>query len=296
MVRRIEILLLLTVALLASGCKKAPISPDKMEDILFDIYRTDACISIGARDISTETKVKYYDSVFEKHGVTKEEFDEALDWYAHHTQEWLMIHERLEARTDEFVAKVDDYEFSPSERPGAQDSIDTLDLWVPKVSWEWREGDGEIDRRQTDYTWDNRKYFIGARNLRFEMRMRCWNGVKGDSVTSMMVLRYSKGENDTLRYVAPVDSVERIYRFNKMTRGKSVSMVRVMIMDTVDGLKGVNVKGARLNYAYNNREKSIEEVDEEELRILRREVRTGRSAPVEFVMPKGGPRRPKRVK
>lgn len=270
--RRIEILCLMIVALLATACNRAPIEPDKMEDILFDIYRTDACFVTGTRELQPEQKVKYYDSVFEKHGVTKEEFDEALDWYAHHTKEWLLIHEKLEARTAEFITKVDEYEYSPKSKPMMVDSIDTLDLWVPLTEWEWRSGDREIDRRQTDFSLDDRKYFTDAKNLKFEMKMRCW-GAENDSVTTMMVLKYSKGNCDTLRYVAPVDSVERIYRFSKQTRGLSVSMVRVVLMDTVEGLKGVNVADVHLKYAYNNKVVTSLGGIKRDLWVLKREIR-----------------------
>ena len=106
-----------------------------MEDILFDIYRMDACISVADMSMQQERRVKYYDSIFEKHGVTKEQFDEALDWYAHNTKDWMLIHENLVTRAEEYVKRVENYEFTPQTVPVVRDSIDTFDLWMPKTKW-----------------------------------------------------------------------------------------------------------------------------------------------------------------
>lgn len=278
--RRVEILLMAVLSLLLAGCNKAPIDAEKMEDILFDIYRMDACISVADMSMQQERRVKYYDSIFEKHGVTKEQFDEALDWYAHNTKDWMLIHENLVTRAEEYVKRVENYEFTPQTVPVVRDSIDTFDLWMPKTKWEWRKGDGEIDRRQTDYTLDDRKYFIGAVSLGFKMNMRCWSDSAGDSVTTMMVLKYSKGANDTLRYRAPVDSADKIYRFTKVIpSGRSVSMVRVQIMDTVENLAGVNVYGVSLEYAYHKDKQSIGMVKKIELNEMRQELRGGEKLP-----------------
>lgn len=273
MKRKAEILLLL-LALSLVGCDRAPISADKMEDILFDIYRTDAAISVGLGSVTSEQRVKLYDSIFKKYGVTKAEFDETLDWYAHHSSDWVVINNHLVERSEEYVKRVENYEFSPHVKPVAQDSIDTFDLWMPKTEWEWREGRDEIDRRQTDYTLDDRKYFIGAMCLMFRMKMRCWSDAGEDSITTMMVLHYSKGADDTLRYKAPVDSVERMYAFTKqIPENTSISVLRVLVMDTVDGLKGVNVKDVKLEYTFNKRGESIRMIDRERLRELKRELR-----------------------
>jgi len=272
--RKIEILILFLLVFVAAGCNKAPIDPEKMEDIMFDIYRTDACISVTKPSISSEERVKLYDSIFEKYGVTKEEFDETLDWYAHNSKEWQLLHQNLVTRSEDYLKKTEEYAFSPKEKPVVQDSIDTFDLWMPKINWEWRAGKDGIDRRQTDYTLDNRKYFIGAVSIKFQMKMRCWSKNDDDSVTTMMVLKYSKGANDTLRYKAHIDSVEKIYTFTKkIPEGKSISMVHVLVMDTVDNLLGVNVNGTCLKYAYNKHKNSIRLAEKDELYDLRRELR-----------------------
>lgn len=281
MKRRIEILLLIFSALLLAGCDRPPIRQEKMEDILFDVYRTDAYIAVENVSMSPEMRVKLYDSVFEKHGITKQEFDEALDWYAHHTKEWKLIHNNLVTRSEEYQKRVESYEFTPKAKPIVQDSIDTFDLWAPRNKWKWVVEDGEIDRVQTDFTLDDRNYFVGAKSLIFTMKMRCWGDDGKDSVTTMMVLRYSKGADDTLRYKAPADSVERIYTLTKrIPTTTSVSMVRVQEIDTVGTLQGVVVSNAHLYYTYNKHKKSIREVEKVRLRELRRELRGGKREPV----------------
>jgi len=283
--RRIEILTLLVVALSMTCCNRAPIDSEKMEDILFDIYRTDATVNVMHRNMSAEERVKYYDSIFEKHGVTKEEFDEALDWYAHHSKEWQLIHHNLIERTETFAARVEDYEFTPNEKPGVQTTIDTMDLWCPRGRWSWHEGDGDLDRRQVDFDLDNRKFFIGAMSIHFGMHMRCWTGDTTDSVTTTMVIAYTKGDNDTLRYVAPADSVERIYCFTKVLKERTVSTLSVHLMDTVDNLKCVDVSRVYLKYPYDNTKKSMDRVYKQVLRDMKNELRNNidRKPPLESI-------------
>ncbi len=276
MKRKIEILLLAFSVLLLVGCDRPPISQEKMEDILFDIYRTDAYIAMEDISMTPEKRVKLYDSVFEKHGITKQQFDEALDWYAHHTSDWKLIHNNLVTRSEEYQKRVENYEFTPEAKPVVQDSIDTFDLWAPKSCWKWVEANGNFDRSQSDFTLDDRKYFVGAKSLIFTMKMRCWNNIGESDVTTMMVLKYSKGANDTLRYKARADSVERIYTLTKrVPESTSVSMVRVQVIDTVGTLQGIVVNDAHLYYTYNKHGKSIREIEKVQLRELRRELRSG---------------------
>lgn len=274
-------MLLAFSVLLFAGCDRPPIRQEKMEDILFDVYRTDAYIAVENVSMPPEKRVKLYDSVFEKHGVTKQEFDEALDWYAHHISKWKLIHNNLVTRSEEYQKRVENYEFTPQAKPLVQDSIDTFDLWAPKNNWKWVEGEDKIDRLQTDFTLDDRKYFVGATSLIFTMKMRCWSGEGKDSVTTMMVVRYSKGADDTLRYKAPADSVERVYTLKKrIPTTTSVSMVRVREIDTVETLQGVVVNNAHLYYTYNKHKKSIREIEKAQLQNLRRELRGGKHRPI----------------
>jgi len=276
--RKVEILLVLTLVMLLTGCSKAPIKMDKMEDILFDIYRTDACISVERRSMPSEERVKYYDSIFKKHGVTKEEFDEALDWYAHHPRDWELVYQNLTERTEEYVKRVENYEFSPKDMPDEQSNIDSIDLWMPKNHWKWRADDGKIDRRQTDFTLDDRKFFLGAQQVRFCMNMRCWSDNAADSVTTMMVLRYSKGATDTLRYKAPVDSAERIYTMTKkIPDGRGVSMVRVQIIDTVVSPQGIDVSNVSLKYTFDAKNNKMPGVQRNQLYEMQRELRDEKS-------------------
>lgn len=271
---KLEILSLILLIGMFTGCKRAPIDSETMEDILFDMYRTDACISVMHSLMPAEERVRYYDSLFEKYDVTKDEFDEALDWYAHHPKDWQLIHRNLVERTEDFAARVENYEFSPKDKPVVVDSIDTLDLWAPKTRWMWKKGDGDMDRRQVDFDLDNRKFFIGALSLHFGMKMRCWSSDSTDSVTTTMIIRYSKGKNDTLRYVAPIDSVERNYIFVERMKGRLVSAVDIHLMDTIDSLQGVNVSNVHLKYAYSNKQEAISDINRRVLKELKTNLRS----------------------
>ena len=83
-----------------------------MEDVLFDIHIADALISDNYRDFSNEERTrKLYASVFEKHGITQEQFDSSLVWYGRNLDKYLTIYDNLDKRyialTDSITAKIE---------------------------------------------------------------------------------------------------------------------------------------------------------------------------------------------
>lgn len=73
--------------------KKAPISREKMQQILTDINIAEVYSSMvidsthkgGTRN--TDSLAAYYHYIFEHHHITKEEFDKGMVWYRAHPDE-----------------------------------------------------------------------------------------------------------------------------------------------------------------------------------------------------------------
>jgi len=113
MLKQRVFILTLLFALLLSACNKSKVLSEKqMEDVLFDLHIADAIISDNYRDFLTgEKKQELYASVFQKHGITQEQFDTSLVWYGLNLDKFLVIYGNLDKRyavlTDNLIAEIE---------------------------------------------------------------------------------------------------------------------------------------------------------------------------------------------
>jgi len=89
---------LIAALIIMAGCgKEIPeeiIQPDKMENVLYDYH-----LAMGmSNSLKTPEKEAYKNFVFEKHHVTKAEFDSSMVWYTREAQELAAIYENLDKR------------------------------------------------------------------------------------------------------------------------------------------------------------------------------------------------------
>ncbi len=75
------------------------LSEKKMEDVLFDIHIADGEIRMNYADFhKEEEKADLYESIYEKHGITKHDFDTSLVWYGANLDKFVRIYENLQKR------------------------------------------------------------------------------------------------------------------------------------------------------------------------------------------------------
>lgn len=130
--RRTELLFVLTLALVLSGCKlRRPsdvLPPKKMEQLLYDYHLAQA---IG-QDLPREEKyvtMAYIEWAYSKNGITKEQFDRSLVWYTRYPREFSKIYKRLSTRVDREY-KAASRELSRIEKKSSAIlSGDSVDLW-----------------------------------------------------------------------------------------------------------------------------------------------------------------------
>lgn len=66
-----------------------------MSEILADVHTAEAVISIDSRDYSADSaKTALKMAVFKRHGVTSEDFDSSLVWYAHNIGKYIEVYDR----------------------------------------------------------------------------------------------------------------------------------------------------------------------------------------------------------
>ena len=130
--RKIDILAVILLTLTLSGCRlRRPenvLSPRKMEQFLYDYHLAQA---IG-QELPKEEKYTtqaYIDWVYQKHGITKEEFNSSLVWYTRYPNEFAKVYKRLSNRIDDEYKAVSKSLSQIEKKAFSIQSGDSINLW-----------------------------------------------------------------------------------------------------------------------------------------------------------------------
>lgn len=130
--RRIDSLILVLLLLTLSSCRlRRPddvLSPKKMEQFLYDYHLAQAVSLQLPRDEKYITDA-YINWVYEKNGITKEEFDHSLIWYTRYPKELARIYKRLTNRIDDEYKAVSKSLSQIEKKSVVIQSGDSVNLW-----------------------------------------------------------------------------------------------------------------------------------------------------------------------
>jgi hypothetical protein len=121
------------LALVACEVKRPEhvLPPQRMEAFLYDYHLVQ---SMSGEYSSSSNKEKlFYDYVFRKHGVTREQFDTAMMWYNRYPKHLQRIYDKLEKRLDKEVMLLDNARGALDEGVSievAYLATDTAELWT----------------------------------------------------------------------------------------------------------------------------------------------------------------------
>ena len=99
------VLCALCLACLFVACEQRPkgvLSKGDMEDVLYDYHLAQA-MTDWMPDREGESNQPYLDAVFQKHGITQEEFDSSLVWYNAHADDLKDILDECKDKADEML-------------------------------------------------------------------------------------------------------------------------------------------------------------------------------------------------
>lgn len=125
---------LLAVSLCAGtiSCgKKIPeeiIQPDAMEDLLYD-YHLASTVANDLPYAESYKKNAYLDYVFQKHHVTKAEFDSSMVWYTRNSKELATIYQNLQQRYEAFETQMKIQTTQRGGQVAVSISGDTVNIW-----------------------------------------------------------------------------------------------------------------------------------------------------------------------
>lgn len=123
-------LLTLMVSVSCIDRPEVVLSDDEMIDLLVDVHRSEGLLEMQGSQASDENYQKaVMAAVLAKHGVTREQYDSSLMWYAKHLKLFVRVYSHVEERLNEEhehwdMLEADAREFEVSE-PG-----DSVGLWT----------------------------------------------------------------------------------------------------------------------------------------------------------------------
>ncbi|MCQ2068468.1 MAG: DUF4296 domain-containing protein [Bacteroidaceae bacterium] len=130
--RKTDILIVVLLCVFLSGCRlKRPenvLPPKKMEQFLYDYHLAQAIGQELPRDERYTTKA-YVDWVYEKNGITEEEFNTSLVWYTRYPKELAKIYKRLSNRVDAEYKSVSKSLSQIEKKSFTIQSGDSVNLW-----------------------------------------------------------------------------------------------------------------------------------------------------------------------
>ena len=94
----LHISLLMLLVLSLTSCDKTPrgvISVNDMADLIADLEIAEVYMESHASEFSNDSsKLVLKQSIFKKHGITNEDYDSSLVWYAHNMEDYVKAHDK----------------------------------------------------------------------------------------------------------------------------------------------------------------------------------------------------------
>lgn len=130
--RKTDILVLLMALFMLTGCRlRRPgdvMSPGQMESFLYDYHLAQAVVAeLPVAD--RYTTPAYMDWAYEKHNITKEDFERSLVWYTRYPKELAKIYKRLSNRVDDEYKSASKVQSRIEKKSYSVQSGDSVDLW-----------------------------------------------------------------------------------------------------------------------------------------------------------------------
>ena len=122
--RRLSTLILpLTLLLpLLFACGRTPggvISVNEMADLIVDLQLADSYIETHINDFDSDSsKMVIKQSIFKKHGITQQEYDSSLVWYAHNMEEYTKAYDKAIGKLQNRYEKLNKNDHGRLDEPG----------------------------------------------------------------------------------------------------------------------------------------------------------------------------------
>jgi hypothetical protein len=223
-----------------------------MTDLLLEIHITENAINTLDRNATKEEKQKYYNFIFEKYGIDKEDFDKSVEWYSARPEKYEAIYLDLEHRIDSVNTNVEKYVYHPDLKPTAKDSVDTVNIWIKKPELLFVKNDRKNKVTQSDFDFRYDDYFLETGDCYMLcVKMRVYSP---DTATMMIYYSIEHGDSlfDTVSCEVIADSVLRKYYLSiNPTDTIKIKTIEGKLVDSIGKTEYISVDTVILEKRHN---------------------------------------------
>lgn len=277
--------ILSVVLLLLTACE-VPLgiaSRKEMAQILADVHLAEATVGQKYAYNDHSTKRAYFESVFAKHGITRDEFNESLEWYARHPRIFAEVYADAVDILEAKHADVDNYKFHPEENPEFRHVIDSLNIWLRPMAL--RTTAAKYDSLHFEIA-DSTLFGVGEKYI-WQFRQRAERDSTTPAAYLKLVVDYESGTADSIVYRLNDSTATYAYRVHLQTNDSlKISRLHGIFFDTgSDTLPPIKIDSVRLWRYYNTEKVQIDSLFRARLDSIRGDTTTAKIAtkPVETV-------------
>lgn len=203
-----KILYIVVALIVLAACDRTPdyvIPEERMASLMADIYLGDAVVENESKSFGNDSLRKVLkQSIYAKHGVTREDVDTSLYWYGHNIQAYM----EMCKRTEEILqARIDEAERAggKSEKAPRRTSLDgdSVNVWTGvRTRRNSRElvSDFIAFNLSTDKNWE--------RGDRYTLSVKGLNTHR--PVTLNMAVEYNDGTTEYRWFTGPAEGMNRL--------------------------------------------------------------------------------------
>ena len=215
------------VVLLQFACSNRPddvLSRSEMKSFLTDLHLLEGVFSSDVT-ISEDEKILYYHALFQKHGISKAQFDSSLVYYTRNPKVFERIYTSVNKNLEELRTEVEAGKYTPVLPDSIRLKPLEINVWNQAVAFSYPD---DSTKNQSSFSLANSGLLTkDIYNFSFRMRALPHDSVKSGYTTFR--IHYADGNVDSLWHEVKDDSVLRRYKF----RFKAARNIKI------DSLSGV---------------------------------------------------------
>ena len=204
------------LALFQLGCSSRPdgvMSRREMRSFLVDYHLLEG-VFLAQRIVEEAEKDNYYHALFEKHGITKADFDSSLVYYTRNPKVFERIYNGVTNDLDEIKADVSSGKYFPVLPDSVRLKPEIKDIWSLDSAF---YAIGDSSESKLYFTIKN-KDLLSKDVYYFAFRMRAFPHDSIQSGYTTFRVHYADGQMDSLYHEVLNDSVFRRYKYTLIAK------------------------------------------------------------------------------
>ena len=241
----IAVVAILSMSLLNCGKPQPKLTEKKCAEIIYQMHKADAIISLkklNDTDLKNDS-LSYYNYIFKKEGITRQEFIEAINWYIVHPEQYKDLYDKI-------IKQVEANAKAEEERISATDSIKNNEpkiqnLWNLHPSYRMPD-DGETNPVAFEIPATKAGFYI----LSADIRMFSDDGTKNPRMTLTANYEDGTSESNSNNGFEKDGIMRNISVKIKTDNGKKLKNLSGWLLDHSDGTTKKHIAADNIKLEY----------------------------------------------